>query len=298
MNAQLATTLAGRADRTGPMTGTGRLVLFIVFLVCAFAVLIFGSSYFNIFWTNDNLGYQASLSAMFLFVAIWCRRDERLARYWQIAFAFFMASFAIVATLLIGGWNGTILRWFGLSDTTSQGQAVAKLYEAAMICVPIIVLTKLSGTDLGNIYLKRGNLKWGLSVGGIVFFNFAGAAFLFFAARFTSVDTLGAALVWGLVFSIANGFLEELWLRGILLRPLQKLIGLGGAVLLTSITFAVMHATATYLPPIAIPFYVANTFTLGLACGYLTIKTDSLWGATLIHLASDLYLFVATLAIA
>ncbi len=74
------------------------------------------------------------------------------------------------------------------------------------------------------------------------------------------------------------------------------MIGGGAAVLLTSVLFSLMHAGAVYVTPIAIPFYVATTFTLGLACGYLTIKTDSLWGATLIHAASDLFLFVAMLA--
>lgn len=288
--------LTSREHRPWLETGTGRTALFAVCLLCAVAVLILGSSFFKVFWTNKNVGFQGSLSVLFLFAAIGCRRDERLRPYSQIAFAFFMASFATVVTLLIGGWNGTLLAWFGLSDATSQGIAVSKLYEAAMICIPVIVLTKLSGASLGSIYLQRGNLKWGLSIGTLVFFNFAGSAFLFFAARFTSVDTLGAALIWGLVFSISNGFMEELWLRGILLRPLQGSLGIAGAVLLTAIVFAAMHATATYLPPIAIPFYVANTFTLGLACGYLIIKTDSLWGATLIHVASDLFLFIATLA--
>ncbi len=294
MSAQAATTLAGR--RPEEATRAHRLGLFALFLLCAFAVFFFGSQYFRIFWTNKNLGYQGALSVLFLAAAIWLRRDEQLRPYWRVAFAFFMASAAIVVTLLVGGWNDAILRSFGLTDITSQGQAVAKLYEALMICVPIIVLTRLSGVDLGYIYLKRGNLKWGLSIGVLVFFNFAGSAFLFFAARYTSAGTLGAALLWGLVFSVANGFMEELWMRGILLRSLQRVIGLGGAVLLTSIVFATLHATATYLPPIAIPFYVANTFTLGLACGCLTIKTDSLWGATLIHIASDLFLFIATLA--
>lgn len=295
MNAH-AGTLLGPESRAQATTGTGRLVLFVVFLFCAFAVLILGSAHFKVFQTNKNLGFQAGLSILLLLAAAWLRRRGRAEPYWRVAFGFFTASFAIVVVLLIGGWNSTLLRSFGLTDTTSQGQAVSKLYEVVMIVLPILVLTKLAGLDLGAIYLKRGNLKAGLSIGGLVFFNFVGSAFLFFAARFTSVDALGAALVWGLVFSVANGFMEELWLRGILLRPLQGTIGLGGAVLLTSIIFALLHATATYLPPIAIPFYVANTFTLGLACGYLTIKTDSLWGATLIHIASDLFLFIATLA--
>jgi membrane protease YdiL (CAAX protease family) len=42
---------------------------------------------------------------------------------------------------------------------------------------------------------------------------------------------------------------------------------------------------------------VANTFTLGLACGILMLKTDSIWGAYLVHAAADLFLFIAILAI-
>jgi membrane protease YdiL (CAAX protease family) len=129
-----------------------------------------------------------------------------------------------------------------------------------------------------------------------VWFNFAASALLFFATRFTSIDTLGAALLWGLVFSCANGFMEELWLRGIFLKRFEPVLGVGGSVLLTSIVFSLMHGGATYLTPVAIPFMVANTLTLGLACGYLMMKTDSIWGAVLIHAAADLFLFVAMLA--
>jgi len=47
---------------------------------------------------------------------------------------------------------------------------------------------------------------------------------------------------------------------------------------------------------VALPFMVANTFTLGLGCGYLMMKSDSIWGATLIHAAADFFLFIAVLA--
>ncbi len=273
-----------------------QLGLFVVFLVCSLAINFFGAQYFAIFPTNRNIAYQASLSVVFFVAAMWLKRDERWSRYWLVAFAFFIASFAIVTTQLIGSWNVTLLGWLDVKPNTSQWTAINKVYEVLMIVVPIIVLTKLSGADLGSIYIQRGNLKWGLSIGTLVFFNFAGAAFLFFAMRYPSLDTLGAALGWGLVFSAANGFMEELWLRGIFLRRFEPFLGLGGSVLLTSIVFALLHAGAGYLTPIAIPFYILNTFTLGLACGYLTMKTDSIWGATLIHAASDLFLFIAVLA--
>ena len=279
-----------------PAGGVRRLGLFILFLICALAILVFGSKYFDLFLTNNNLGYQASLSALFLVAAVWLKHDERWNRYWQIAFAFFIASFVITTTLVIGDWNLAILGWFNVTAGTSQWQAVNKIYEMLMVVVPIILLTKLLGADLGSIYLKRGNLKWGLGIGMLVFFNFAASAFLFFATRYTSMDTLSAAVLWGLVFSCANGFMEELWLRGIFLRRLEPLLGIGGSVVLTAIVFSLMHGGATYLTPIAVPFMVANTLTGGLAYGYLTIKTDSIWGATLIHVASDFFLFIAMLA--
>jgi len=94
----------------------------------------------------------------------------------------------------------------------------------ALVVFPNLVLTKLSGSDFGSIYIMRGNQKMGLGFGAIVFFNFATSAFLFFAERYTSIDRLITAVVWRLVFSFANGFMEELWLRGIFL---SELIGWG-----------------------------------------------------------------------
>jgi membrane protease YdiL (CAAX protease family) len=159
------------------------------------------------------------------------------------------------------------------------------------------VLVKLSGADLGSIYLKRGNLKLGLGIGALVFFFLAPASFMFAAQRFTSVDTLTAAVLWGLIFSIANGFMEELWLRGIFLKRFEPMIGINGAVWITSIIFAFMHGFAFYFfDPLALAFFVMNTLALGLACGYLMMKSDSIWGATIIHAASDFFLFIAVLA--
>jgi membrane protease YdiL (CAAX protease family) len=78
---------------------------------------------------------------------------------------------------------------------------------------------------------------------------------------------------------------------------LTPILGIAGTVLLTSTTFAVFHLNSVaFLPALAVPVFVANTFTLGLACGILMLKTDSIWGAYLIHMAADVFLFIATLA--
>ncbi len=296
MNAQLTRTSLGGKETMQP-NWLQRLGLFIVFLICGLTVLFLGSNFYKIVPTNQNLTYNLIVSAVFLAAALWFKYDKRLNSYWQITFAFFIASVIYPITTLTADWKSEMLSGLGLvAGITSQGTAVDKVFQMVLTVVPIIVLIKLSGADLGSIYLKRGNLKMGLSFGALVWFNFATSAFLFFATRFTNMDRLVAALIWGLVFSVANGFLEELWFRSIFLKRLEPFLGIGGSVLLTSIVFSVIHAGSTYLTPAALPFMLANTFTLGLACGYLTMKSDSIWGAIVIHAAADLFLFVAMLS--
>jgi membrane protease YdiL (CAAX protease family) len=278
-------------------TWAQRVVLFGAFLVCGLAIFLFGSNYFEIFPTNRNLAYNLVVSGLFLAAALGFKRSDRLEKYWRVAFAFFTGSVAFPITLLLTGWGPRLLSRLNLySPGTSQVQALLKVYEVVLVVVPVLVLVRLSGADLGSIYIQRGRFRWNLGIGGLVFVNLTASALLFFATRFSTLASLGAAVTWGLVFSLANGFMEELWLRGIFLRRFEALLGSWGAILLTSLLFATLHGGAMYLTPVAIPFILVNTFTLGLACGYLMVKTGSIWGAVLLHAASDLFLFIAMLA--
>jgi len=270
--------------------------LFILFLLCEAAIFIFGSHYFDVFPTNKNLTYNLIISAVFLIAALWFKYDQRWCRYWQVAFAFFLASVAYPFTAICDPWIRAVLDWFSVTVDTSKGSAIEKICEVTLKVIPILLLVKLSGADLASVYLKRGNLKLGIGIGSLVFFFLAPAAFAFGAQRFTSIDTLTAAVVWGLVFSIVNGFMEELWQRGIFLKHFAPLLGVHGSVWLTSIIFGMMHGMAFYFMPAVLPFFVMNTLALGLGCGYLMMKSDSIWGATLIHVASDFFLFIAVLA--
>jgi membrane protease YdiL (CAAX protease family) len=275
-----------------------RLTWFTVFLICEIAVVVLGSNYFAVFPTNRNLTYNLVISGFFLAAALWLRQTGRWNQYWRVAYAFFVASFALPVTLLTAGWVSRVLGRLALTADTAEGMAVAKVCEVMLVSVPILVLTKLSGADLGSIFVKRGNLKLGLGIGGLVFLNFATSALLFFATRFTSMQLLGAAITWGLVFSLANAFMEELWLRGLFLRRFEPFLGVHGSVWLTAIVFGLMHGAAYYFMPAVLPIFVLNTLTLGLACGYLMMKSDNLWGAVMIHAAADLFLFISVLAAA
>lgn len=273
-----------------------RVGLFLLFLLCEAVIFIFGSYYFDVFPTNKNLTFNLVVSTVFLVAMLWFRYDKRLNRLWQIPLVFFAASVAYPFTAIFESWIRTVLDWFAVTTDTSKGLAIEKICEMLLKTVPILVVVKLSGADMGSVFLKRGNIKLGLGIGTLVFFFLATATFMFAVQRFTSVDALVAAVVWGLVFSFINGFMEELWLRGIFLKRFASLIGINGAVWVTSIIFASMHSFAFYFDPFALAFFMVNTLALGLGCGYLMMKSDSLWGATVIHAASDFFLFVAVLA--
>src|SRR5512141_772486 len=100
-----------------------RLGLFILFLACGFAILVFGSNYFEIFPTNKNLTYNLTLSVLFLVVALWLKRDKYRSKHWRIAYAFFVASVAFPVTLLLSRWSDVVLGWFDVTVKTSQGIA-------------------------------------------------------------------------------------------------------------------------------------------------------------------------------
>lgn len=273
-----------------------RAGLAVLFLACALAVFLFGSNYYKAFPTNGSAAYAAVLSAVFLAAAMLLKRSQALAAYWRIAYAFFVAAVVNLVSALFGGYNAAFARALGFPTSGNGFLAIAKIYEAALVVIPVLALVRLSGADLGSVLIKRGDLKWGVGMGVLVLFSFATSALIFHGTGY-SMDALGSAITWGTVFAFSNGLLEELWFRSLFLKRFTPVIGATGSILVTSLWFAAIHALGVaYLPAVTIPIFLVNTFTLGIACGLLMHKTDSIWGAVLIHAAADLYLFIAMLA--
>jgi membrane protease YdiL (CAAX protease family) len=286
-----------------PGIATGKLAarigLSLLFLACALLVLMLGANYYQLFPTNGNLIYAAGSSAVFLAAALLLKRSARLRRYWQMAYAFFVAAMVNLVSILFIGYTDPILHGLGVTKGTNAEFALAKVYDTLLVVIPILVLSKLAGTDLGALFIKKGNLhwKWGAGFGALILVNYLTSALIFFGAS-RSPAGIGSAILWGLVFSLSNSMLEELWVRGLFLRKLVPLVGAAGAVIVSSAWFAALHfLSVAYLPAAVVPIFVVNTFTLGLACGILMLKTDSIWGAFLVHAAADLFLFIATLSV-
>lgn len=272
-----------------------KTVLFAAFLTIGIAVFIFGCNYYRVFPTNNNSYYTGGLAIILLLASLLLHRRENLRKYSDVLYLFFIATFLYFITTITAGLRDQVLTSLQVGTGTSFRFAVDKVFEASLTIPTILVLARARGFSLASIYFQRGNLKWGLVLGLGFIVNFLASSLMFFYGRYSTPELLGAAILWGIVFSLVNGFMEELWLRGMFLRRLEPLLGGGGAILLTALWWSLMHAGAYYFTPVAIPFFLANLITFGLAYGVAMRKTDSLIAPGLMHAASDIFLFIATL---
>lgn len=271
--------------------------LFILILLCAIAVFVLGANHYKIFPTNQNVYYEGGTTAFFLMVALALRRFPRFKVYWPIAYALFCAAAVILVTTLTVDLRDSLFNNIGIAANSNPEAGAAKIFEAAMTIGTILILSRLAGIKFETLYVKRGNLKWGLLIGVGTLLNFMTSSLMFFAGQYSTMEKLGSAILWGIIFSLCNGFLEELWLRALFLRNLIPLLGVGTSIVLTSLWFGLFHVSGImYMQPEAIPFYMVNTFTFAVAWGYLMHRTDSWIGPGLMHAASDFFLFIVMLS--
>jgi membrane protease YdiL (CAAX protease family) len=235
-----------------------------------------------------TLAYTITLSLAFLLTAILLRRDKSLRSYWQIFFAFFIASLAISFDLLINMPSGTM-----------SGLVLDMLVSTSIIVGAIILLTRVSGNTLSSIFLKKGNIKLGLIIGLTGFFFFAltsiPAAQYLFQGQNLTLEKVVAWLPWILPIVLLNGVREELLYRGLFLKKFEEKLGLKTSNLLQAIIFSLSHSVAgvglnAYTPFIWV--LVIFTFSLGLIWGYTMQRTNSVIGSILFHAGTDIPVFI------
>jgi uncharacterized protein len=282
-----------------------RWILFGLAWIGGLLIFLFGSNTFNLYPTNKNPFFEWGLALGLLALAVWARSYPPAQKYWKIAYAYFVAAFAQVVVWYAGNWLKPLLP---AARSEMQFLAVDKLSQTLAVVLVIILLTWLVGDDLGSIFIKRGHLRQGLMFGlvsfGVFTVIFSVIAVLQSGASSSqgltasglSLDTLRAAVPWILLFVLANGFLEELWFRGLFLRRLSPFLGIMGAVLVTALVFGMSHLGATYVTPAEQLLFPVIVVALGLVNGYVMLKTDSLWGSVLFHAGYDLLVIIPLLA--
>lgn len=139
----------------------------------------------------------------------------------------------------------------------------------------------------------------GLLIGIITFLPFAFMGGLKSVLGLSSSKLL-TMIPWLLLFSCANGFMEELWFRGLWMGRSVNLIGRGFSLIGTIVIFTAFHVLI-YTNQQSLLSLIPLIFqwgVLGALCGWVTLKTNNLWGAVLGHAAGDFFLYLGIFAVA
>lgn len=262
------------------------IVLFIVF-----GGIIGTATYVSLI--PQNIRTVMKFGVAFTSLAAWfyTSRSEQFQHYKQIAIGFFAISLGVLLSQYFGNMP---MRLFSASITTVRGVAIAKFGEALPIIVSILVFHFATGGDMDGLFLRKGNLKLGLTAGILGFTAFAGIGLLQVIGSGLDWGTVGKALPWILIFIFANGLMEELWFRALFLKKLEPLVGARTTLVITSIVFASVHISSTYVIDILV--FMAALLALGFLWGWLMQKSNSIWSSVLIHAGADVLVIMGFLA--
>jgi membrane protease YdiL (CAAX protease family) len=267
-------------------------------------------------WIPDDAARIACgvlVAAAFLAFSLVARARSSLRQFRDVSFAFFVLALVQVLNNAIPGYVGTSILHDppGPGDplaSTVSGTVVVQLVETAIAIVPVIALTRLSGRDLGSLYVRGPARAWLVSAIAffVVFYLFLATAPLRpdgVAQRLlptNGVVTLGRFLALSpalLVMAISNGFEEELLFRGLFLQNYAWLFGARVANVLQAAVFSFAHAGVTYTPS-ALLFIIIVVFPFGLLAGSLMRASNSIIVPGIVHAAVDLAIYLAFLSYA
>jgi membrane protease YdiL (CAAX protease family) len=263
----------------------------LILLLCGLLVFVLGSNYYAVFPTNQSQPYRVILALVFLAGALVTRRKPALKVYSHLLYAFFIAITIYFLTSWFAVYRDPLLQSYGMIIDSDPYLATIKVWEAIIVIGAILVLSFLWGDKPKDLYLRKGRLKLSLFLGLCLFFVNAATAIMTGAVRGQAGDFLIARLPWAVIFSLANGLMEELLFRGLFLGKMKEVIGSWGAIIITSIIFTVEHSFASYMSMAQVMIFLIVLLPMALLMGYLVHKTDNIWGSTLYHAGSDVFIF-------
>lgn len=98
--------------------------------------------------------------------------------------------------------------------------------------------------------------------------------------------------VYFIVAYLITGYMEEAWVRGLILRVLQP-IGPVRAVLVSALLFALLHsANFLFRNPAIVLAQMVGAFCFGVAFAALRLRTNTIWFLIILHMLHDLFLHI------
>lgn len=199
------------------------------------------------------------------------------------------------------GWTldfyltGKIKDLFFLNIQELSGFAYTMVISTLLVSSPVIVGWLISGQKLSTLFIRRSEKMWGVFVGIIGLLLFGGLGVLQSLNQGLTIQIIGAAIPLILVFSLANGFREELVYRAVFLKGFQANIGIVATVIVTTAVFTLAHIDVSYTPANLIVFAVMLVI-IGVIGSLIMMKTGSLIGSVLFHVGADVLLLMGLLS--
>lgn len=261
---------------------------FLFYLILGFVVFVVFSHIRPLFlWPLDLVG-RVFLILILLLAFLKLKGMERYQHHREVFYAFFTASVALCLDFYLPTsiWLIDVLH---LGIDSPMGIALDKFDSSLIIIVTILLLTRLNGDNFTSLYLKKGNLQQGLTIGIIAFLICVlGSLYVanLFGAQNLTLERIYPWLPWILIFISSNALNEELLFRGLSLGKVEPILGRFFSNLVLTIPFVLHHTGVTYTNDALL--FLAYLLPLSLAWGYITQKTNSLLGAFLFHAGTDI----------
>ena len=267
-----------------------RISLFLLFLACGLLVFLVFSFYFPLFERSADIIGRIITATVLLAASLFVRRSERLNKYWLILFAFFTALTPISIDFYFS-LSKLIIPALNVVWESPTGWAIEKLESSLLSIVIVLAITRLAGQSVGSLYIRRGNLQFGLIVGFIAFAVIIATVIpvteMFFKGQNLSWARILPWAPWVLIFVLANASNEELLFRGLFIGKMEPFLGKFATNILTTIPFVLMHSFTSYSVDNFV-FLALQLLPLSLAWCWLMQKSNSIWGSILFHAAMDI----------
>jgi membrane protease YdiL (CAAX protease family) len=173
--------------------------------------------------------------------------------------------------------------------------AIDKFESCLLGILVVLILNHLAGQSVDSLYIRRGRLGLGLTVGLVALIMMIAAVIpiteLFFEGKDLSWARILPWTPWVLVMIFSNATYEELVFRGMFIGRMEPFLGKLATNIVTTIPFVLNHAGNNYMSD-AFIFFILQLLPLSLAWCWLTQKTNSLWGSVLFHAAMDIPVFI------
>lgn len=261
-----------------------------IYLVIGSLIFIFGLNLLKSIPEKFHDNYKIGLPIILLIAYL--ASQKYLPNQKTVFLAFFLVS---------AGWTldfyltGKIYNLFSFNTKELSGLAYTMVISTILVSAPVIIGWLISGQNLSALFIQNSEKRWGIIVGIVGLILFGGLGVFQSLNQGLTIEVIGVAIPLALVFSLANGFREELVYRAALIKGFQANIGVVATIIVTTLVFTLAHIDVSYTPASQIVFAIVLVI-IGVVGSLIMMKTGSLIGSVLFHAGADILLIMGMLS--